>query len=146
MDSDLDPDPPCSGILGPQEVRAHWKNSRFFMAKNKIMAFALGRSAEEEHAPGLSELSNRVNGNVGLFFTHEPKANVVQWCVVVGSSFPGALALVGPCTNHQPPREHAMHTRTRAPWRLLSDRPRGCVGSQHVSAHPADSRRVPLRT
>ena len=53
------------------------------MAKNKIMAFALGRSAEEEHAPGLSELSDRVNGNVGLFFTHEPKASVLQWCVPV---------------------------------------------------------------
>ena len=41
------------------------------------MAVALGRSAEDEHRPGLSEIAERLVGNVGLLFTTRSKDKVV---------------------------------------------------------------------
>lgn len=34
--------------INMKEVRQEWKPSKFFFGKNKIIAIALGRSAEEE--------------------------------------------------------------------------------------------------
>uniref|UniRef100_A0A6A7G8K6 Ribosome assembly factor mrt4 n=1 Tax=Hirondellea gigas TaxID=1518452 RepID=A0A6A7G8K6_9CRUS len=52
-----------------QPVRDHWRSSRFFCGKNKLMQIALGRSKENEHRENLQLISeNLVHDNV-LFVT-----------------------------------------------------------------------------
>eukprot|EP01137_Pigoraptor_chileana_P007624 Opistho-2@53448 len=62
-----------------KDVREQWKDSRFFLGKNKVMAVALGRTPEDEHAPNLHKLSERVVGNVGLLFTNRSRDEVKEW-------------------------------------------------------------------
>ncbi|ORX49755.1 hypothetical protein BCR36DRAFT_353523 [Piromyces finnis] len=62
-----------------KEVRNDWNTSRFFFGKNKIMAKALGTTAEEEYKPNLSKLAERLVGNVGLLFTDAPPMEVQQY-------------------------------------------------------------------
>eukprot|EP01136_Pigoraptor_vietnamica_P006957 Opistho-1_new@40558 len=62
-----------------KDVREQWKDSRFFLGKNKVMAVALGRSEEDEHAPNIHKLSERLVGNVGLLFTNRPREEVDSW-------------------------------------------------------------------
>jgi len=42
---------------------------RFCMGSTKVLQVALGRSAADEYGANLSQLSGRIIGNVGLFFT-----------------------------------------------------------------------------
>eukprot|EP00040_Diaphanoeca_grandis_P005782 m.34522 g.34522 ORF g.34522 m.34522 type:complete len:220 (-) comp16988_c0_seq1:100-759(-) len=62
-----------------KDVRMEWRTSRFFLAKTKIMAVALGRTAEEEHMPGLHKLSMHLTGSTGLFFTNTEHSQVTKW-------------------------------------------------------------------
>ncbi|RLN93239.1 hypothetical protein BBJ28_00015560 [Nothophytophthora sp. Chile5] len=62
-----------------KEVRMDFKDSRFFMGKNKVMKLALGRSKEEEYADDLFRLSNDVSGNSGLLFTNKPHDEVLAY-------------------------------------------------------------------
>lgn len=43
---------------------------RFFLGSNKVLQVALGRSAEDEHRPGLAALATRLRGDAGLLFTN----------------------------------------------------------------------------
>ena len=59
------------------EVRQQLKeSSRFFFGKNGVMAFALGRDAASEKAPGLHKISNELKGQCGLMFTNLDKKAV----------------------------------------------------------------------
>lgn len=49
---------------------------RFVMGSNKLIQVALGKSTADEYKPNLSQLSQRLKGNVGLFFTQLPKEEV----------------------------------------------------------------------
>lgn len=60
-------------------VREQWKHSRFFIGKNKIMAMALGRSAEEEYKPNLHKLGKEIKGQCGLLFSNKPIEEVLSW-------------------------------------------------------------------
>ncbi|KAF4031379.1 Insertion domain in 60S ribosomal protein L10P [Phytophthora infestans] len=62
-----------------KEVRMDFKDSRFFLGKNKVMKLALGRSKEEEYAENLYRLSKDVSGNTGLLFTSKPHDEVVDY-------------------------------------------------------------------
>ncbi|KAJ0393360.1 hypothetical protein P43SY_000630 [Pythium insidiosum] len=62
-----------------KDVRLEFRDSRFFLGKNKVMKVALGRSAEEEYAEELSKLAGDVNGNVGLLFTNRPRDEVLAY-------------------------------------------------------------------
>lgn len=62
-----------------KEVRATWKNSRFFFGKNKVMAVALGRTQEDELRDGLHQLANSISGSCGLMFTNEKKEEVLNF-------------------------------------------------------------------
>ncbi|XP_070534005.1 mRNA turnover protein 4 homolog [Ptychodera flava] len=62
-----------------KDVRNHWKHSRFFLGKNKVMSFALGRRPENEYRDNLHKLSAKLVGNVGLLFTNQSKDEVLQW-------------------------------------------------------------------
>ena len=48
------------------------------MASNKVLKVALGKSETDEQQDGVHRLSERVSGNVGLFFTQLPRAEVEQ--------------------------------------------------------------------
>lgn len=54
-------------------------DSRLFFGKTKVMAKALGMTAEEEHLPGLSQLSKYLVGNVGLVFTNRDPAEILEY-------------------------------------------------------------------
>ncbi|KAE9347386.1 hypothetical protein PF008_g7815 [Phytophthora fragariae] len=62
-----------------KDVRMDFKDSRFFLGKNKVMKLALGRSKEEEYAENLFRLSKDVSGNTGLLFTSKPHDEVVNY-------------------------------------------------------------------
>ncbi|KAI9830499.1 MAG: mRNA turnover and ribosome assembly protein [Phylliscum demangeonii] len=53
-----------------KDVRQRFRLSgRLFFGKTKVMAKALGTTAQEEYQSNLSQLSQYVHGNVGLLFT-----------------------------------------------------------------------------
>ncbi|XP_017790032.1 PREDICTED: mRNA turnover protein 4 homolog [Habropoda laboriosa] len=60
-------------------LRAEWKDSRFFFGKNKVIAFALGKSSENEITEGLHNLSMTLRGQCGLLFTNRSKKKVLKW-------------------------------------------------------------------
>eukprot|EP00735_Rhodelphis_limneticus_P014358 TRINITY_DN8370_c0_g1::TRINITY_DN8370_c0_g1_i1::g.29082::m.29082 TRINITY_DN8370_c0_g1::TRINITY_DN8370_c0_g1_i1::g.29082 ORF type:complete len:243 (+),score=51.19,sp/Q9UKD2/MRT4_HUMAN/51.13/2e-75,Ribosomal_L10/PF00466.15/2.2e-18,RNase_H_2/PF13482.1/0.016,RNase_H_2/PF13482.1/3.6e+03 TRINITY_DN8370_c0_g1_i1:43-771(+) len=62
-----------------KEVRDTWKDSRFFLGKNKVMARALGLDESEEHKEGLRQIAKLLKGNRGLLLTNRPKSDVVSW-------------------------------------------------------------------
>jgi hypothetical protein len=53
------------------------------MGSNAKLQVALGKDLDEEYRPGLSKISDRIHGNVGLFFTSLPREEVQEpWLVV----------------------------------------------------------------
>jgi len=65
-----------------KEVRADWKDSRFFFGKNRVMQLGLQRVIENDEAAtikSLDELSNRLTGQCGLLFTNHDRATVLDW-------------------------------------------------------------------
>ncbi|KAM3422903.1 Ribosome assembly factor mrt4 [Cercospora zeina] len=62
-----------------KDVRQHFSDSRLFFGKTKVMAKALGSAPEDEHAPGLSKLTEHLAGNVGLLFTNHAPEEVLEF-------------------------------------------------------------------
>ncbi|CAO1629146.1 unnamed protein product [Sympodiomycopsis kandeliae] len=62
-----------------KEVRSLWAGSRIFFGKNRVMAKAMGENTETELKKGLSGISQRLTGSVGLLFTDSPPAEVSDW-------------------------------------------------------------------
>lgn len=62
-----------------KQLRAEWRDSRFFMGRNKIMQVALGRDEAEEYADGLRQVAKQLSGNVGLLFTNRKHKEVVSF-------------------------------------------------------------------
>ncbi|SNX81631.1 related to MRT4 - mRNA turnover 4 [Melanopsichium pennsylvanicum] len=62
-----------------KEVRDLWKGSKIFFGKLKVLALALGMTEEEEVRIGISGISQRLSGDVGLLFTESPPAEVIDW-------------------------------------------------------------------
>ncbi|CAD7701615.1 unnamed protein product, partial [Ostreobium quekettii] len=53
-----------------QELRTELRNStRFFIGRDSLLRFALGKTKAEEYRPNLHELSELLRGEVGLLFT-----------------------------------------------------------------------------
>jgi mRNA turnover protein 4 len=61
-----------------QEARKKWRNSRFFLGKNKVLQTALGKTPEEEYRENLYLISEDIVGNCGLFFTNEPEKDILK--------------------------------------------------------------------
>nr|CAG4646503.1 EOG090X0BJA [Macrothrix elegans] len=57
-------------------VRNEWKDSRFFLGKNRVIAVALGRSKEDECKENLHQISKRLKGQCGILFTNKSKEEV----------------------------------------------------------------------
>lgn len=63
-----------------KDVRQHFSSdSRLFFGKTKVMAKALGTTAEDEHAPGLGRLSGYLQGSVGLLCTNRAPQEVLEF-------------------------------------------------------------------
>ncbi|CDF37135.1 putative 60S acidic ribosomal protein P0 [Chondrus crispus] len=62
-----------------KKLRTEWRDSRFFMGRNKIMQVALGRDEAEEYADGLRQVATQLTGNVGLLFTNRKHKEVVSF-------------------------------------------------------------------
>lgn len=54
---------------------------RFCMGSNKVLQVALGREESDEYKQNISELSNRIRGKIGLFFTKLPQNEVDNPCL-----------------------------------------------------------------
>ncbi|KZC05107.1 mRNA turnover protein 4 like protein, partial [Dufourea novaeangliae] len=53
-----------------KDLRAEWKDSRFFFGKNKVISLALGNTPDKEIAEGLHKLAEALRGQCGLLFTN----------------------------------------------------------------------------
>jgi len=62
-----------------KDVRIFFRDSRFFLGKNKLMQIALGRTAEDEYKENLSQVSKAITGNVGLLMTNRSKQEVIDY-------------------------------------------------------------------
>jgi len=62
-----------------KEVREEWHHSKFFFGKNKVMAFALGKSETDEYKDNLHRVSGCLRGQRGLLFTNCTKDEVTKW-------------------------------------------------------------------
>ena len=60
-------------------VRMQWRDSRFFMGKNKVTAVALGRNEDEEYRENLHLVAQQLKGNVGLLLTNRGRAEVLEY-------------------------------------------------------------------
>lgn len=62
-----------------KNVRAEFADSRMFFGKTKVMAKAIGLSAQDEVQTGLHKLSKYLSGDVGLLFTDRDPASVLEY-------------------------------------------------------------------
>ncbi|EGC36781.1 hypothetical protein DICPUDRAFT_31349, partial [Dictyostelium purpureum] len=60
-------------------LRTAWSTSKFLFGKNKVLAYGLGKSEEDELKTGLHKLSEHLEGECGLFFTNEPREKVLEY-------------------------------------------------------------------
>jgi len=60
-------------------IRNEWKDSRFFLGKNRVIAIALGRSKHDECRENAHEISKRLKGQCGILFTDKPKDEVLEY-------------------------------------------------------------------
>nr|CAG4641127.1 EOG090X0BJA [Eulimnadia texana] len=62
-----------------KQIRNQWKDSRFFLGKNRVLAFALGKGTQDECKENISEISKRLTGQCGLLFTDKSKDEVSKF-------------------------------------------------------------------
>jgi len=62
-----------------KDVRDHWKHSKIFIGKNRVISKALGNSAEEEYNENLHKISLMLRGECGLLFTNEKTEDVLEY-------------------------------------------------------------------
>ncbi|KAL1406895.1 mRNA turnover and ribosome assembly protein [Vanrija albida] len=65
---------------GLKDVRAQWRGTgRFFFGKTRVMAKALGVSAETEYEEGIGAIGRQLKGQIGIFCTSHPVADTLEW-------------------------------------------------------------------
>lgn len=62
-----------------KNLREQWRDSRFFMGRNRIAQVAFGRTIAEEYADGLAKVAVALQGNVGVLFTNRPYDEVFSF-------------------------------------------------------------------
>lgn len=62
-----------------KDIRQAFSDSRLFFGKTKVMAKALGSTAEDEQAPGIGKLTNYLKGSVGLFCTNQSPSDIIAY-------------------------------------------------------------------
>ncbi len=62
-----------------KDVRMYFRDSKIFMGKNKLLQMAMGKGEEDEYGEGLSQLSKRCSGSVGLLMTDRPRGEVEKF-------------------------------------------------------------------
>lgn len=67
-----------------KDIRMHFRStgdamdipSKIMLGKNKLIQIALGKTAEDEYADNLRQVSKDVTGSAGLLYTSRPRAEV----------------------------------------------------------------------
>jgi len=63
-----------------KDLRTVFKeDSRFYQGKNTLTKLALGKDVESEHLPGIYKLTERMVGEVGLFFTNRSTEDIIGY-------------------------------------------------------------------
>ncbi|KAI9505156.1 mRNA turnover and ribosome assembly protein [Coemansia spiralis] len=62
-----------------KQVRNEFRTSRFFFGANRVMAKALGNTAEDEVAENIHKVSEKLVGDVGLLFTNQSVEETQKW-------------------------------------------------------------------
>nr|CAG4643438.1 EOG090X0BJA [Ilyocryptus agilis] len=62
-----------------KSLRNEWKDSRFFLGKNRVIALALGKTKEDEWKENVHEISKRLKGQCGILFTDRPQSEVTKY-------------------------------------------------------------------
>lgn len=62
-----------------KSIRNEWKDSRFFLGKNRVISVALGRSKEDECKENVHEISKRLKGQCGILFTDKSSEEVFKY-------------------------------------------------------------------
>ena len=70
------------------------------MGSTRVLQVAMGRTEADEYKANLSQLTERVRGNVGLFFTKLPRHEARQGHVHIPLLLPAAAAWQ---LTHNPP-------------------------------------------
>jgi len=60
-------------------IQQEWKDSKFFLGKNKIMRVALGKSDTEEYMENSHKLSKYLTGDCGLLLTNKTRDEVLKF-------------------------------------------------------------------
>lgn len=63
-------------VLPPIRASTFSLSRRFFFGKNKVMAVALGKSADGEYKDNIHLVSAELKGQTGLLFTNKTKKEV----------------------------------------------------------------------
>ncbi|KAH0562986.1 hypothetical protein GP486_002450 [Trichoglossum hirsutum] len=63
-----------------KELRSEFSSdSRFIFGRTKVMAKALGTAPDDEYQQNLSQLSKKLEGDVGLLFTNQPAPATIEY-------------------------------------------------------------------
>jgi mRNA turnover protein 4 len=62
-----------------KSVRESWSHSKFFIGKNRVLSKALGNTAEEEYAEGLSMVAKCLRNECGLLATNQSQEEVLDY-------------------------------------------------------------------
>lgn len=72
----------CTGNLRNallKSIRLSWRDSRLYFGRKKLAQVALGRSESEEYLQGLCQVSDQLQGQVGLLFTNRSHEKVLEF-------------------------------------------------------------------
>lgn len=67
------------------------------MGSNKVLQVALGREESDEYKQNISDLSNRIRGKIGLFFTKLPQEEVRHLYGICASGVRQVLHIAEAC-------------------------------------------------
>jgi mRNA turnover protein 4 len=62
-----------------KEVRNHWRGSRFFLGKNKVMAIALGSTESSAYKENIHLLAQQIQGSRALMCTDSSPETVLRY-------------------------------------------------------------------
>jgi len=62
-----------------RKIQLEWRDSKFFLGKNKLMKIALGRTEEEAYGENSHMLTEYLKGDCGLLMTNKSKEEILKF-------------------------------------------------------------------
>merc|ERR1711935_765030 len=83
-----------------KDIRMAWKDSRFFMGKNKVMAVAFGRSDDDEYQDNMAGLGKLLmkSGESGVVYTNRTREEVEEFFASFRMSDYARAGTIATCT------------------------------------------------